>query len=69
MQMDLYMSKIYSQLSLQAIEFHLKICEQTRSFRQLTLTQVHEDTLLLGYFLTDDLTIFVQEEGINVMNM
>ena len=29
MQMDLYMSKIYSQLSLQAIEFYSKLCEQT----------------------------------------
>ena len=31
MQMDLYLSKIYSQLSLQAIEFYSKICEQTRN--------------------------------------
>ena len=31
MQMDLYMTKIYSQLSLQAIEFYSKICEQVRS--------------------------------------
>ena len=32
--MDLYMSKICSQLSLQAIEFYSKICEQTRSLRR-----------------------------------
>ena len=28
-QLDLYLSKIYSQLSLQAIEFYSEICEQT----------------------------------------
>ena len=44
MQMDLYMSKIYSQLSLQAIEFYSKLCQQTRNIRQLALTQVHKDT-------------------------
>ena len=69
MQMELYMSKIYSQLSLQAIEFYSKICEQTRSLRQLPLTQVHKDTPLQGYILTEDRSIFVQEEGINVMKM
>ena len=67
MQMDFYMSKINSQLSQQAIEFFSKICEQTRSLRQLSLTQVHKDTPLLGYILTEDRLIFVQEEGINVM--
>ena len=37
-QMDLCMSKIYSQISLQAIEFYSKLCEQTRNNRQLALT-------------------------------
>ena len=69
MQIDLYMSKIYSQLSLQAIEFYSKLCEQTRNIRQLALTQVHKDTPLLGYILTGDRSIFVQEEGINVLKM
>ena len=68
-QKDLYMSKIYSQLSLQAVEFYSKICEQTRSLRQLTLTQEHKDTPLLGYILTGDQSIFVQEEGINIIKM
>ena len=67
--MDLYMSKIYSQLSLQAIEFYSKLCEQTRNIRQLALTQVHKDKPLLGYILTGDRSIIVQEEGINVMKM
>ena len=40
MKMDLYMSNIYSKISLQAIEFYSQICEQTRNLRQLTLTQV-----------------------------
>ena len=44
MQMDLYMSRIYSHLSLQAIEFYSKLCEQTRNIRQLALTQVNKDT-------------------------
>ena len=69
MQMDLYMSKIYSQLSLKAIEFYSKTCEQTRSLRQLKLTQVHKDTPLLGYILTGDRSIFVKEEGIKVMKI
>ena len=69
MQMDLYMIKIYSQLSLQAIEFYSKLCEQTGNIRQLALTQLHKDTSLLGYILTGDRSIFVQEEGINVMKM
>ena len=69
MRMDLYVSKIYSQFSLQAIEFYSKLCEQTRNFRQLAPTQVHKDTPLLGYILTGDRSIFVQEEGINVMKM
>ena len=70
MQMDLYMSKkIYSQLSLQAIEFYSKLCEQTRNIRQLALIQVHKDTPLLGYILTGDRSIFVQEEGKNVKKM
>ena len=68
-QMDLYMSKIYSQLSLQAIEFYPNFCEQTRSLRQLTLAQVHKDTHLLGYILTGDRSIFVKEKRINVMKM
>ena len=33
MKMDLYMSNIYSRISLQAIEFHSQICEQTRNIR------------------------------------
>ena len=33
MKMDLYMSNIYSRISLQAIEFHSKICAQTRNIR------------------------------------
>ena len=37
MKMDLYMSNIYSRISLQAIEFFSQICEQTRNIRQLTL--------------------------------
>ena len=53
-QMDLYMSKIYSQLSLQAIECYSNLCEQTRNIRHLALTQVHKDTPLLGYILTGD---------------
>ena len=69
MEMDLYMSKIYAQLSPQAIEFYSKICEQTSSLRQLTLTRIHKDTPLLGYILTGDRSIFVQERGINVMKM
>ena len=68
-QMDLYMSKIYSQLSLQAIEFYSKLCEQTRNIRKLALTQVHKDTPLLDYILTGGRSIFVQEEGINIMKM
>ena len=54
MQMDLYMGKIYSQLSLQAIEFYSKLCEQTRNLRQLAFTQVHKNTPLLGYILIGD---------------
>ena len=69
MQMGLYMSKIYSQLSLQAIEFYSKLCEQTRIIRQPALTQVHKDTPLLGYIITRDCSIFVQEEGIKAMKM
>ena len=54
MQRVLYMNKIHSQLCLQAIEFYSKVCEQTRNLRQLTLTQVHKDTLdiMLGCNLT-----------------
>ena len=51
MKMDLYMSNIYSRISLQAIEFYSQICEQTRNIRQLTLTQVQKNTPLLGYIL------------------
>ena len=44
MKMDLYMSNIYSRISLQAIEFYSQICEQTRNLRPLTLTQVQKNT-------------------------
>ena len=60
MKMDLYMSNIYSRISLQAIEFYSQICEQTRNIRQLTLTQVQKNTPLLGYILTGDRSIFVK---------
>ena len=69
MKMDLYMSNIYSRISLQAIEFYSKICEQTRNIRQLSLTQVRKNTPLLGYILTGDRSIFVKQEGVNVMKM
>ena len=69
MKMDLYMSNIYSRISLQAIEFYSQICEQTRNLRQLTLTQVQKNTPLLGYILTGDRSIFVKQEGVNVMKM
>ena len=69
MKMDLYMSNIYSRISLQAIEFYSQICEQTRNLRQLTLTQVQKKTPLLGYILTGDRSIFVKQEGVNVMKM
>ena len=69
MKMDLYMSNIYSQISLQAIEFYSQICEQTRNLRQLTLTQVQKNTPLLGYILTGDRSIFVKQEGVNVMKL
>ena len=41
------MSNIYSQISLQAIEFYPQICEQTRNIRQLTLTKVQKNKPLL----------------------
>ena len=69
MKMDLYMSNIYSRISLQAIEFYSQICEQTRNLRQLTLTQVQKNTPLLEYILTGDRSIFVKQEGVNVMKM
>ena len=69
MKMDRYMSNIYSRISLQAIEFYSQVCEQTRNLRQLTLTQVKKNTPLLGYILTGDKTIFVKQEGVNVMKM
>ena len=69
MKMDLYMSNIYSRISLQAIEFYSQICEQTRNLRQLKLTQVQKNTPLLGYILTGDRSIFVKQEGVNVMKM
>ena len=69
MKMDLYMSNIYSGISLQAIEFYSQIFEQTRNLRQLTLTQVQKNTPLLGYILTEDRSIFVKQEGVNVMKM
>ena len=64
--MDLYMSNIYSRISLQAIEFYSQICEQTRNIWKLTLTQVQKNTPLLGYILTGDRSIFVKQEGVNV---
>ena len=66
LKMDLYMSNIYSRISLQAIKFYSQICEQTRNLRQLTLTQVQKNTPLLGYILTGDRSIFVKQEGVNV---
>ena len=69
MKMDLYMSNIYSRISIQAIEFCSQICEQTRNLRQLTLTQVQKNTPLLGYILTGDRSIFVKQKGVNVMKM
>ena len=69
MKMDLYMSNIYSRISPQAIEFYSQICEQTRNLRQLTLTQVQKNTPLQGYILTGDRSIFVKQEGVNVMIM
>ena len=66
---DLYMSNIYSRISLQAIEFYSKICERSRNIRQLTLKQVQKYTPLLGYVLTGDRSIFVKQEGVNVMKM
>ena len=69
MKMDLYMSNIYSTISLQAIEFYSKICEQSRNIQQLTLTQVQKNTPLLGYILTGDRSIFVKQEEANVMKM
>ena len=67
--MDLYMSNIYSRISLQAIEFYSQICEQTRNLRQLTLTQVQKNTPPLGYILTGDRSIIVKQEAVNVMKM
>ena len=67
MKIDLYMSNIYSRVSLQAINIYSKICEQTRNLRHLTLTQVQKSTPLLGYILTADRSIFVKQEGVNVM--
>ena len=51
MKMDLLNMKmdLCSRISLQAIEFYSQICEQTRNLRQLTLTQVQNNTPLLGY--------------------
>ena len=69
MKLDLYMSNIYSRISLQAIEFCSKICEQTRNIRQLTLTQVQKNIPLLGYILTGDRSIFVKQEGVNDMKV
>ena len=69
MKIDLFMSNIYSRISLKAIDFYSQICEQTRNLRQLTLTQVQKNTPLLGYILTGDRSIFVKQEGVNVMKM
>ena len=63
------MSNIYSTISLLAIDFYSKICEQIQNLRQLILTQVHKNTPLLGYILTGDRSKFVKQEGINVMKM
>ena len=67
--MDLYMSNIYSRISLQAIKLYSQICEQTRNIRQLTLRQVQKNTPLSGYILTGDRSIFVKQEGVIVMKM
>ena len=69
MKVDLYMSNIYSRINLKAIKFYSKICEQTKKFRQLTLTQVQKNTPLLGYILTGDRSrsIIFKQEGVNVM--
>ena len=67
--MDLYVSNLYSRISLQPIEFYSQICGQTRYIRQLTLTQVQKNTPLLGYILTGDRSIFVKQEGVNVKKM
>ena len=64
---DLYMGNIYSRISLQAI--YTKICKQIRNIRQLTLTQVQKNTPLLGYIPTGDRSLFVKQEGVNVMKM
>ena len=63
------MSNIYSRISLQAIDFYSKICEQIKNIRQLTLTQVQKNTPLLGYILTGYRSIFVKQEGVNVRKM
>ena len=70
MKMDLYMSNIYSRISLQALEFSSQICEQPEIFdNYTTFTQVQKNTSLLGYILTGDRSIFVKQEGVNVMKM
>ena len=70
MKMDLYMSNIYSRISLQALEFSSQICEQPEIFdNYTTFTQVQKNTPLLGYILTGDRSIFVKQEGVNVMKM
>ena len=61
------MSKFYSRLSLQAIELYSKIGEPTLNIIQLTLTRVQKETLLLGHIGTRDRSIFVKQEGNNVM--
>ena len=47
----------------------LKTLRTNPQHQPIALTQVHKDTPLLGYILTGDRSIFVQEEGINVMKM
>ena len=69
LKMDEYMSNIYSRIRLQAIEFYSKMCEQARNLRQLTLTQVQKNKPLIGYILTGDRSIFVKQEGVNVLKM
>ena len=69
MKIDLYMSNIYSRISLQAIEFYSKIFEQIRDLRQLIFIKVQKNSPLLGYILTGERSIFVQQEGVNVIKM
>ena len=69
MKADLCMSKIYTRLSLKAIEFYSKICEQTQIIRDLTLIQLQKDTQLLGRILAEDRSLCVKQKGINVIKL